>query len=336
MKNDEGTELQNDENGKSKTVSDATRIRFAEKAARKNGMRKGVWLTALLSFLILVAAGIIGVSKYNTEQKNKLAIIENQKQSFTVLLTTRDSLINESMQTFDQIEKNLLTIKEKENIITMKSSDKEFSKDKKQQILKDIEYINALLDQNKKKITSLTAQLNNSGTTIKGLQVKIADLEAAMKLRENEISELKVALVDKDFKIEQLNTKMSEQQVTIAQRDEKISQQIYQINKAYLVCGTYKDLQTKGLVNKEGGFLGIGKKELLQSHNADSSKFTQVNIAEFKTIPVNSKNAKFITDHPKNSYAMIRDKDNKISSIEIKNPQEFWRISKYAVVEIKN
>ena len=36
---------------------------------------------------------------------------------------------------------------------------------------------------------------------------------------------------------------------------------------------------------------------------------------------MNSKNAKFITDHPKDSYAIIRDKDNRISSIEIKNPE---------------
>ena len=72
------------------------------------------------------------------------------------------------MLTFDEIEKDLATVKEKENIITMKSSDKEFSKDKKQQILKDIEYINTLLDQNKKKIASLTAQLNTHGGTIKG------------------------------------------------------------------------------------------------------------------------------------------------------------------------
>jgi len=32
---------------------------------------------------------------------------------------------------------------------------------------------------------------------------------------------------------------------------------------------------------------------------------------------------------------MIRGKDNKIASIEINNPDEFWKISKYAVVEIK-
>jgi hypothetical protein len=271
---------------------------------------------------------------YKNEQKKHLAVVENQKQSYTQLLTSRDSVINEWMLTFDEIEKDLASVKEKENIITMKSSDTEFSKDKKQQILKDIEYVNALLDQNKKKIASLTAQLKNQGGTIKGLQVKLAELENSIKLRETEIADLKVALTKKDFEIEQLNTRMSEAQVAIAQKDETITDQTADLNKGFIASGTYKSLKAKGLVSKEGGFLGLGKKESLIQDFADGS-FTQVNITEVKSIPVNSKSAKLITEHPTSSYELVRDKDNKIASIDIKNSEEFWKISKYAVVEIK-
>ena len=68
--------------------------------------------------------------------------------------------------------------------------------------------------------------------------------------------------------------------------------------------------------------------------NFNDSSFVQVNITEMKTIPVNSKAVKLITDHPTNSYALIRDNSNKIAYIEIKDPDEFWKITKYAVVEI--
>ena len=227
MKNDEGTNLQSGENGNSGGLTENTRLRLAERTAKKKGIQKGIWTTAIISFILLLAAGIIGYSLYTGEQKKQLAVIENQKHSYTQMLTSRDSVLNEWMLTFDQIEKDLNTVKEKENIITIKSSDAEFSKDKKQVILKDIEYINALLDQNKKKIASLTAQLNSSGGTIKGLQVKVAELEASMKLRENEISELKVALVARDFEIGQLNTRMTDQQVAIAQKSDTISKQTY-------------------------------------------------------------------------------------------------------------
>ncbi len=127
---------------------------------------------------------------------------------------------------------------------------------------------------------------------------------------------------------------MSEQEVAIAQKDEKITTQTAEMNKGFIASGTYKTLKAKGLINKEGGFLGIGRKEaMLQGFS--QSLFTQVNITETKSIPVNSKNAKLITFHPASSYELVRDKDNKIASIDIKNPDEFWKVSKYAVVEIK-
>jgi len=181
----------------------------------------------------------------------------------------------------------------------------------------------------------LTAQLKNSGGAIKGLQIKVAELEASMKQREAEISDLKVALVQKDFEIGQLNTKMSDQQVAIAQKDQEISNQTYELNKGFMIAGTYKDLKAKGLLYKEGGFLGLGKKKSLNQDFSDST-FTQVNITELKSIPVNSKDARLITEHPRSSYQLMRDKNNKIASIEIKDPEQFWKISKYAVVEIKN
>ncbi len=335
MKEEEGTNMKYGENSNRSAINENARAWKNEKKAKKDGVALGVITTAIISIAVLVIAGIIGNSMYKREKEKQLTLMESQKQSFTELITTRDSVINEWMVTFDQIEKDLNMVKEKENIITINSSDKEFSKDKKQQILKDIEFINTLLDQNKKKIASLTAQLKNSGGTIKSLQIKVAELEASMKLRESEISDLKVALVEKDFQIGQLNTRMTEQQVAIAQKDEKINNQTYEMNKGFVAYGTFKTLKAKGLVSKEGGFLGLGKKESLQGNFSDSS-FTQINITETRTIPVNSKTAKLITDHPRSSYEMIRDKDNKIASIEIKDPAEFWKISKYAVVEIKN
>ena len=107
------------------------------------------------------------------------------------------------------------------------------------------------------------------------------------------------------------------------------------MNKAYMTSGTYKDLKEKGVLSKEGGFLGLGRKELLNG-NLTENQFTRIDITEMKSIPVNSKDAKLITEHPKSSYEMIRDNNNKIASIEITDPVQFWKISKYAVVEVKN
>ena len=96
-----------------------------------------------------------------------------------------------------------------------------------------------------------------------------------------------------------------------------------------------KQLKAKGLLTKEGGFIGLGKTKTMAASFPDSS-FKQIDITVMKSIPVNSKNAKLISEHPANSYKFIRDANKKIESIEITDPAQFWKISKYAVVEITN
>ena len=283
-------------------------------------------------FIVLIIIGVVLYSLYSREHKKLLTIMEDQKVSLTDKITERDSVINEWILTFSEIEKNLATIKEKEKIITISSSDVEFSKDQRDRILEDIKYINSLLDQNKKKIASLNAQLKKSGGTIKALQIKITELEASMKQSESEISDLKTTLAEKNFEIEQLNEEMTDMQVTIDQKEAEIVNKTAELNKAYYAYGTFKELKAKGLVTKEGGFIGLGKKISLIENFPDSA-FTLINITETKIIPVNAKDAKLITEHPAGSYELIR-RNGLVESVEIKDPAKFWKISKYAVVEL--
>jgi tetrahydromethanopterin S-methyltransferase subunit F len=308
-------------------------IRENENRTRKEAIKKGVVTTSIIGFLLLLLTVIIAYSLYNRDHKHLLSQMEAQKNSFTETISSRDSVIGEWITTFGDIEKNIAMIKEKEHIISINSSNAELSKDKKQQVVEDIKYINTLLEQNKQKIASLNAQLKKSGGTIKALQNKISELEAAVKQSEIEISDLKSTLVSKNFEIDQLNSKNSDLQNTIVQKDEKINTQTYEMNKAFFVCGTYKQLKAKGLLTKEGGFIGLGKTKTLAGNFSDSL-FKQIDITVTKSIPVNSKNAKLISEHPADSYQFIRDKDKKIESIDITDPLKFWKVSKYAVVEI--
>ena len=300
---------------------------------KKEGIKKAVVTTSIIGFVVLVIAVIIAYSLYNHDHKLLLSQMETQKNSFTEKLTSRDSSIGEWVTTFGEIEKNIAIIKEKEHIISTNSSTGELSRNNKQQILEDINYINTLIEQNKKKIASLSSQLSKYGGTIKGLQTTITGLEASVKQSESDIADLKATLLTKKFEIEKLNTEKSDLQSTVVQKDEKINTQTFEINKAFFACGTFKQLKAKGLLTKEGGFIGLGKTKTLAGSFPDSS-FKQIDITVMKSITVNSKSAKLISEHPANSYQFIRDKDKKIESIEITDPVQFWKISKYAVVEI--
>jgi uncharacterized coiled-coil protein SlyX len=242
-------------------------------------------------------------------------------------------MLNDWLATFDEIEGNIKMIKEKEKIITVNSSNAEVTKDRRHQILEDIQNINGLIDQNKKKIAQLSAQLKKSGNTITGLETRIASLEESMKTYENEIAELKTNLVNKDFEIGQLNGQMFALKDTLTIKEEKISGQIGKLHQAFLISGTYKDLKEKGLLSKEGGFIGLGRKESLLENFSDTL-FQEIDITQTTTIPVNSKNVKLVTEHPSGSYELIKENEKQIAYIAIKDPEEFWKISKYAVVEI--
>ena len=331
-----------DENIDPKPVNDNAEARKKEALIRENedrirreGAKKAAVTTSIIGIVVLLIAIFIAYSLYNRDHKLLLSQMETQKNSFTEKLTSRDSSIGEWVTTFGEIEKNIALIKEKEHIISTNSSTGELSRNNKQQILEDIKYINTLLEQNKKKIASLNSQLSKSGGTIKGLQNTITGLQASVKQSESDIADLKTTLLSKKFEIEQLNTEKTILQDTIAQKVEKINTQTFEMNKAFFAIGTFKELKAKGLLTKEGGFIGLGKTKTLAASFPDSS-FKQIDITVMKSFPVNSKNAKLISEHPASSYQFIRDKDKKVESLEITNPAQFWKISKYAVVEITN
>lgn len=301
-------------------------------SARKEGIARGALISGIIAVVVLIAGVLIVQSNFKKEKTRQQALLEGQKEVFTQQVSERDSVINDWLMTVDQIEKDLRTIKEKENLLTV-SSGTEVTQDRRHQILEDIRQISNLIEANKKKIASLTSQLRSSGNTIKGLETRIANLETTVKQYEADMVQLKETLAQKDTAIGELNTQVTALEETVTQKDEMLNSQTLKINEAYLASGTFRELKEKGIVDKEGGFLGIGRKESLVGDVKDSM-FSRIDVREMKVIPVNSRTAKLITEHPTNSYALIPEGDNKVAYLEIKDPDQFWKISRYAVVEI--
>jgi predicted nucleic acid-binding Zn-ribbon protein len=282
-----------------------------------------------------VTAGVVAWLLFSRHQDEQMALMENERSSFTEMLTVRDSTLNDWLQTFTQIENDLNTIKQKESLITINNSDNvEFTSTRKEQILQDIKSISMRLDENRKKLASLSSQLKNSGREIKGLQEMIAGLESKIQEHQSEIGVLSQTVNQKDIEIDELNILAADLKTTVTEKEELISTQVAEMNKAYLASGSFKDLRDMGIVTKDGGFLGLGRTESLVDDITDSL-FAQIDITELKYIPVNSRDAKLVTEHPTDSYQFVREGDDKIAHIEIKDPEQFWKISRYAVVELK-
>lgn len=287
--------------------------------------------------VVLIAAlaisGGVYFKDYEMKQATMLKLEQDRGNSLSVKLFQRDSLVNDYVETLSQIEKDLLIIKEKENLLDVQSQDPELAQDKKVKITEDIQLIYSLIEQNKKKIADLSRKLKSSGVEIAALNEKVRYLSTVIEQRDSTMLAMNEELGQKDVLIAGLNGKMGELETVVTTQEGLIAEQVTEINKAYFTSGNFKDLAEKGIISKDGGFLGMGKTKSLQ--NAFSNEyFERIDITMTKSIPVNAKKAELITEHPEGSYEWV-EQDELIANLVINDPKEFWKISKYAVLETK-
>jgi len=107
-----------------------------------------------------------------------------------------------------------------------------------------------------------------------------------------------------------------------------------QLNTYYFTEGTYEELKEKGVIEKEGWVPFKGKVVEL-NENLPTENFTAIDKREMTSIPIHAKKAAIISEHPEGTYEFERNEEGLIASLQIKNPDEFWKISKYLVVEVK-
>lgn len=288
-------------------------------------------ISALL--VMLVIAGYLFFSDYQKKQEAELQLKEERNNQLAMKLHQRDSLINDYMTTFNQIEKDLQFIKEQESILDVQSKDPEFKGDKKKQIVQDIQLVNSLIEKNKQKIADLNTKLKKSGLEVSSLNEKLAMLSQTIEDRDKAIESMTAELSKKDEELANLSQEIIRFEDSVKFQKKVIDDKIGELNKAYIATGNYKELKEKNIVSKEGGVLGLGSTKTL-NENVSREYFTEVNISETKSFPVFSKEAELITEHPANSYEWVTENDT-ITYIIVNDPQEFWKLSKYAVVETK-
>ncbi|MEL6256900.1 MAG: hypothetical protein AAFR87_33190 [Bacteroidota bacterium] len=271
----------------------------------------------------------------------KLDQLEKENKELSEQNQMQDSLMNDFISTFNEFEENLAVIKEKEQMIEMSAEDPELRKSSKDQIVSDIQMINDLLDRNRTLIDDLTAKVEKSERNNRRYLASISRLKKQLEERDTEVSTLKDELATMSFTVESLNGKVdtlnqvtrtlteetnlqtariAEQETQIGEQLDQIENQTSALNTAFFVMGSSKELKEKAVMNS---------KRL--NNNFDEGAFTKINITEVQTIPLNTKKAKLLTSHPSDSY-VLNEEGKEIASLEITNPERFWKTSKYLVV----
>jgi hypothetical protein len=266
---------------------------------------------------------------------------KSYKKEFTQVSLERDSLIYSAdmkdsslrlfMAAFDEVEANLDTITQKQDALEQDSMQLiEVKGDQRERINDNIMIINRKLERNRKLIADLREENQLKDNRIAALQNLVSRLNQKVENKEAELVPLKVQLDEKQQNLETLKLQVDTLVAKAAPKEMKLKEKIEKLYTAYYVVDTFKKLRFNGILDTRGGFLGIGKNEMLKQ-DFKTDGFTKINIEETTSIPLNCKEANIITNHPSDSYVFIRENDT-LRSLDIKDFDKFWGASKYLVI----
>jgi len=290
--------------------------------------------SALYSTLLSIALIFNGCQSAD-EPNPELEKLKAEKEAIAKEAASKDSTINSFMESLNEIEDNLREVKQKEGSIkTSATSGAELQGTAKDRINQDINDINEIMEENKQKLINLQSKLKKSNIKISQFEKTIERMTEQLAEKDKEIGTLKEQLAAQNIQISELNTNVSNLKTESAGKTQVIEQQVVKMNTAFYAVGTYKELRDNKVVNKEGGFLGLGKKKILKS-DFNQDYFTQIDVSKITTIPINAKSAKVITTHPTSSYKIEMDGKKKAKSLTITNSESFWKSSKYLVITVE-
>jgi hypothetical protein len=146
-----------------------------------------------------------------------------------------------------------------------------------------------------------------------------------IQVQEEEIEMLRVELADLDREYVELLEEYQEQTQLSAET-------IKELNKGFYAYGTVEELEENGVIVREGGFIGIGKKTNLKD-DFNEAYFTQIDITRTKSLNVTGKKVTFVTDHPSSAYDMNSTGESHV--IKINDAKSFWKVSKYLVIIVE-
>lgn len=287
---------------------------------------------------ILLALGLMTVvAAFTACNQKELEMQKATIDSLQGVVDSKDTEIDDLFQMLNEIEGNLSMINSKySNVQEMRRNDTEGNYNHKQQIADQMSSIENIMADNKAKIAQLNSRVSNLSKKNADLQAYITRLEERSAAQEAQIAELLTELENNKVVIKGLNQSVNDLTASNKEKDEYIAQQVADANRAYFVVGSYVELRNAGIVNKTGGFIGIGRKQGTMA-DMPTEMFTEIDRTKVTTITVNKKNARVISQHPENSYELVNDEEDSkvVAYLRILNPSQFWKYTDYLVISTK-
>ena len=278
---------------------------------------------SLLALTVLMAC--------NNKKEEKNLASQNTIDSLTDIVNQKNNELNDIMSTFNDIQEGFREINEAEGRVNIARNNGETNA--KADIMENISFIKRTMQLNKERIAKLREQLKESSFNTSKLQATIESLNKELESKTARIEELQAELDSKnahiahqDKLISELNTNVNSLTADNAAKARAVEQQDKQLNTAWYVFGTKKELREQHILE--------GTNKVLKGNNFNKDYFTKIDIRVDKVIKLYSKSAKLLTNHPAGSYSLDKDARG-MYTLRITNPTTFWSVSKYLVVVVK-
>lgn len=293
-------------------------------------------------FAIITALAFITVSCVENSGKYKSAVAA--RDSLALENQALDSNYNQTLVLLNDIETGFAEINQNEKEMKLNLQGVEGPEtNRREMIAAQMTAIKQGIEQNKSKIAALQQLASKNGKTnsmltetIKRLQaqmdekgIQIQNLQAELYKKNITITELTTTVTEQSKSITEQSQSIAEQQKVLEQKESALKQQDTDINTVWYCIASTKVLKDAKVIT-DGGLFQSRK---VLSSEFDNSLFTRVDLRSVSSIPTNSKRAKILSQHPKNSYNLVTGSDKNIT-IEITDPSKFWSVSKYLVVQI--
>lgn len=281
---------------------------------------------------------------------------QNEKE--TELLYRIDSLsrininitqqLEEAFTTLNEVEEGLASIREAEKIITFTSSpDQELTLSEREKFKNDIEVISAAIEGYKKqlerlkreskiesqqffkRIEALSEELEEKSLLIIKLESELRERDKVLADRTEQLRAKSVQIASLDRTIQTLKDDISSLHRDREKQREQILTQEELINTGFYIFGTKEELIEQKVVTRGGLF-----KSARVSYEADHSAFVKIDIREITKIELNSRRAKILSIHPKESYQIEESSEGELSLL-ILSPHRFWEQTKYLVIQLR-
>ena len=289
--------------------------------------------TSIVSLLVVT---LLMVSCVESSKKYKTVVAE--RDSLLVVTANVTTDFESSLRTINEIEMALQTVREAENIIIMENQEGNSN-----YAVSQIEAIERTIKQNKAKVEELEKQLADAGSkskqlnaTINRLKKELDEKDAYIGTLRNElnaskaqVAELTTKVVDLNKNVEDLTENVDNLNAQSAEQQATIRLQDAMMNAVYYIVAPMETLKDYELVT--GG--GLFKKESVND-NLNKNRLTVADRRELTTIPLNSKKATILTNHPKSSYQLLPNNDDMLSLV-IVDKEAFWNLSNYLIISIK-